>query len=405
MNRKSSIAIFIISVFFILREYIPFIAYNTPTAIDVSALSLAYILLLKELRFENIKKYILLFSVPVVNSIVSQFFVLDYNISENIYRLMQMFFWALMCEYICRNDSIKFSKYIYVIVITSIIITCITTYQGHLLITNISRFLTARSDDLQFRLMCAMLNIGGFDFVYNLVLLLPFVIFNVKYIHSSILGKVIAALLACLMFMTIYISSFSMAIIFSSLSLFIFILPSKLNVKKSVGIIFVTAIVIISLIDIFPKIFAELSEFVESEDVSMRMEELSDITSGRETSGDGQDRMNNYSISYENFINNFLTGSGNKSGGHSFVLDTMALYGIWGLILIVIQFAALFRITIFPHLKSEYSTIFIFVYILHFFVCLSNPHFFYNVFILFMPLYIRFHERTKSVILGRKTIK
>ena len=82
MNRKSSIAIFIISVFFILREYIPFIAYNTPTAIDVSALSLAYILLLKELRFENIKKYILLFSVPVVNSIVSQFFVLDYNISE-----------------------------------------------------------------------------------------------------------------------------------------------------------------------------------------------------------------------------------------------------------------------------------------------------------------------------------
>ena len=57
MNSKGAIVIYIIFVYFILREYIPFIAYNTPTAVNVLILSLAYIILLIKLKFENIKKY------------------------------------------------------------------------------------------------------------------------------------------------------------------------------------------------------------------------------------------------------------------------------------------------------------------------------------------------------------
>ena len=196
-----------------------------------------------------------------------------------------------------------------------------------------------------------------------------------------------------------------MAIIYSALSLIVFFLPSRLDFKKAIRLVFIAVILLVALVDILPNLFMRLSESVESEDVSDRMEELSDMTSGKETSGDGKDRIYNWTVSYENFINNFMTGTGNESGAHSFVLDTMSLYGIWGAILIIIQFSVLFRIAIKPYLKSEYGTRLMFVFVLHFFVSFFNPHFYYNAFILFIPSYIRFHERTKSVILGRKTIK
>ena len=204
--------------------------------------------------------------------------------------------------------------------------------------------------------------------------------------------------MAALLFATIYISEYSTALIISVFSLSILFLPQRVTATNAIviGIGLVLLIVVVS--SALPVFFSFVSDYTDSYTVSIRMEEISEMLSGQQTSGDGQKRITLWLKSLTNFVNHPILGTGTKGGGHSLILDNLSKYGLFGLIALYLQFHSLYKLSVKLYRQSEYHTLTLLMFIMNFILCIVNTLSVYGVFLLFFPLFMKYRYLKNTLL-------
>ena len=307
------------------------------------------------------------------------------NLPMFLYGLMQWSLWPIAISFIQKNQYAKEASRLYLVSLILILFTSLTTYFGNVSFPGASRELAAiwaeESDRAHYY---RTLNIGGFDFVYLLVLLIPIWIYSIRN-EARFIPRVFIIASVIIAFLTIHITQYTTALIISILSLVLFLTPRTLS-TRTLFIYLISGTVIFLLSTSF--IASLISKYAATTDnhiVAERMAGVSDILMGKSIEGDAESRQYLLTKSWESFKNNPLSGS-RDVGGHSFILDAMGHYGIWGIMFLVLVFWGVFRLTIKPYKKETYYGYLLFSYISQIVLAFLNTTIIFEYFFIIVPL-------------------
>src|SRR5699024_8139284 len=231
-------------------------------------------------------------------------------------------------------------------------VTSITTLIGLSSIPNAARILTSSSNqDFADNVLYAK-NIGGFDFIYGLIVLVPSII-GYLILHSNVKSKFTKALFSLFTILIVFVvlnASFTIAIFVLLFSIMIGFL-SKLR-SRNIIIITIVGSIFILLIpnDTLGLYSKELSQNIDNTYVSERFNDIGNhllgtINSSRYLSS----RLILYELSYDTFksnplgIGSYYYVNGVGIGYHSQLLDDLARYGIFALLFYIFFFYTYYR--------------------------------------------------------------
>lgn len=256
-------------------------------------------------------------------------FTKSYGLFFVWYPLIQSFYYVNV-----KNDK-RLGLVVKIILFFSII-TCITTILG------LNKFPTAARDlaspiVIISNTMYSFYNIGGYDFIYFLVLLIPSVLYifkNTKNVYIRILLLIV--LLLC--FTCIIKSQYTIALILS----FLLVIPFLLKSLNTVNIIIFILIDLLILLVLKNKIislfllFSNIYRDAGIETLSVRFREIYYSLTNNELVGGALNRGILYRQSFNSFLKSPVTGNlflyiKNPLGGHSEILDILGGAGIFGL--------------------------------------------------------------------------
>jgi len=230
------------------------------------------------------------------------------------------------------NNADFFLGYLRTVVIFTGI-TCITTILGLQVYPMASRELasgTAIYDTTRY----LKANIGGYEFIYALILLIPVLVWMIT--HSDRLWAAISVIVLVLDVLCIYESQYTIALVCTV----IVFLTLLFQFNKSIGYAAITVFGLFLLLNGFSglsKMFYWASDVVGQEYVSDRLLQVSQLFSGNNIHTYTTEARINH---YRNQINAFLASPGlghnlivfdsTKISGHSFLLDVLGGAGIIG---------------------------------------------------------------------------
>lgn len=240
-----------------------------------------------------------------------------------------------------KESGPKVVRFLAVVLAISVLVTLVTTIIGSVIYPDATRYLaTVESDDPLLRTY-SYINLGGYGFIYTCVLLYPAVIFAYKQRKLHLAFAIIASVLVLVLTLN---SGYTTAFLLWMATTAMFFLPRNLNKRGVLILLLVTILAIVLFFTVFSAGIKSLSKLIDNEDISYRLEALSGGSEGIRASED--DRISLYEMSIDSFIKSPLLGGilkGNvKAGGHSFILDFAARYGLIGVILLVIMYRLIY---------------------------------------------------------------
>lgn len=239
-----------------------------------------------------------------------------------------------------ENKNALFSIFIFVLVA----LTLVTTIVGCMQYPGAARYLATVSDaQAEKAALYDWKNIGGYTFVYFVVLLHPLLILAFKKgklkLWWALLGSLAVFALA------IY-SEYTTALLLTLVTSLLYFFKKNFTAKQ----LLIFAVVAMASILLFSELFADflrwLADVVGSDSISIRLEALAGGRTGIENSEDN--RIELYEASLKTFFQNPLFGSflneGSKGiGGHSFILDFMAQFGIVGALVLFFMYKVMYQ--------------------------------------------------------------
>ena len=238
------------------------------------------------------------------------------------------------------DDSDTYSK----VFVLALIITVLTTIRGLGIYPNAARWMATADDSQVEKLVTySWMNIGGYEFVYTVVLTYPLLVLAFKRGMISIFKTTV---LSVIIFICLLRAEYTTALIFFIITTSMYFMKKSLKPKDLAIFVIVAVLFVTFFSGAVSNMLKSISGLVESKNVSERVEALSEGRKGMEESEDIRWKM--YSASLNSFfrrplLGSFLTGGGG-AGGHSFALDTMAQYGIIGILLMFFMYRKLFRL-------------------------------------------------------------
>ncbi len=304
-----------------------------------------------------------------------------------MYGEVQVFLYALIAiAFIYRNDSNQI-KNITNLIFFSYGITAITTFIGNNRYEGASRLLATLDNNDPTRQLYASQNIGGFVLIYELVLIVPLIIYMIK---KRKMNRALGWGLIILLGMTIIGSEYTTALLMYVLSLTLFLIP-KITKRKIIVLVIILVILFIINSLYFADLFEYLSENVQSETLSVRFGELAELLREGESSADGNatNRMDLYKKSINSFFKSGMMGvwAGGGIGGHSFIFDTMGRYGIIGIFAMIVMYRMIYRMFIGPYRREDFYPYLFFIYMIAIFMAFINPKTYLFIFICLIPLF------------------
>lgn len=219
-------------------------------------------------------------------------------------------------------DKRKYLSFIYILCL----ITAITTILGTYAYEQPCREL-ATPDNSNLDRLYKSLNIGGYGFIYFLVLLIPILIRDI--IQEKNIFKI--ALLVLFGFCVIR-SEYTTALLLFIVSLgVVFLFNSKGFIQKTVIVALIVALAV-NLQDLLINLSTVLGE--DSFAIGSRLDSLADYSDTGDVSGDMESRQLYYFMSINVFLSNPFFGklfSNRIIGGHSEILDYIGGSGLLGL--------------------------------------------------------------------------
>lgn len=318
------------------------------------------------------------------------------NLLINIYAVVQRIILPIVALYIMKCNNQYRVKNIWFFIVFGLLVTCITTYYGCLNYPGAAReqaAALAETNSELFQLYRSM-NIGSFNFVYMVVLMLPLLLYIIRN-RCKHYWFYLLVLFGCIL--TIIITEYTTALLLSICCLFLVFLPKNFaasDLRKYGFVLIISSFIIWQII---PYVLEMLLPYIESESVSSRLSDLMSTLQGGSSYSEDNDlesRQDFYMKSVDGFLSSPLWGSNSVGGGHSFVLDTLCRYGLIGLGLMYYMLRQIFNLFIKPYKHQPFFGFILFAYGLALIMMILNPkdNLFFLVFIL--PLFAQTYSIT-----------
>lgn len=232
------------------------------------------------------------------------------------------------------------------------IITMVTTINGLIEYPEAARWLaTVESPNDAMLITYEWKNIGGFNFVYSVVLLYPLIIAAYKQKRINTIWTV--CLTGGIFWLLIY-AEYTTALLLFLVSSTLFFVSRELKGKDVLVLIIIAILLCVVFSDAVSQVLIWFGDHLNSENFSQRLYALAGDTTGDTVAMDAREGA--YLISVNTFLSHpflgtFLQG-GHGSGGHSFILDIFARFGLLGATVLVFMYKRVYEVFYRP-LKGE----------------------------------------------------
>ena len=261
---------------------------------------------------------------------------------------MKAFVPILIAFFIRYKSDKGFVKSLLQFLVVLLVITSITTILGLRQFPMASRELAGNNETAQAKLYILM-NIGGFDFIYSLVVFLPIMFWLIRNTQKINKWLNIAALIIFLY--CIYVSNYATALLLSLIALALGLIERNTK-SRPFFIVGLTVILILAGTGVVSHALMDISNIVESEYVADRFVQLSMLLGGTEIQNihtdSNTERLELFQKAINGFLNSPIWGHNWSDfspviSGHSVIFDLLAGAGILGLGMCIYIFYKIFR--------------------------------------------------------------
>jgi hypothetical protein len=299
---------------------------------------------------------------------------------------LTLLFWlpVILGYYFTQDTSRILDSYSKIIVL-AIIVTMITTIVGCIENPSAARDLAKANADDDYAIQYSMQNIGGYNFVYIMVLLYPVLILSYK---LKRIGTFFTVAITVVIFLTVFYSEYTTALLLFLISSVLFFTKRNLSFR---GIVAITAFAVLFIL-LFSGFISDflnwLSDVLESETFALRLKSLAGGAEGLEQSEDA--RLELYRMSWNSFFGHPLFGTifeGRRTdGGHSFILDNLGCYGLLGGVLMYFMYKGIFTRFFLPFKEKPGFGYVVWTFIQAIILSIVNTGMFLEVLCLFAPI-------------------
>lgn len=190
-------------------------------------------------------------------------------------------------------------------------------------------------------------NIGGFEFIYFMVLLYPILIMAYKQRRVNLIFTIVGTVL---IFATTILSEYTTALLLLIVSSSLFFVKRDLRKKDVFILLLIAVIFVVYFNDYVSQFLSYVGALTGSETMAERLNALAGGQVGLEASESNRIFLYRKSISTffsHPLLGTFLSGGGGL-GGHSFILDTLGKYGLIGVVLLFFMYRKLFKCFVQP---------------------------------------------------------
>lgn len=364
------------AVFFLLIAYCPAVDYRCDWFVTILPLLVLIYSIAKKMGLPALTKLLL---VAFLYSLF-EYWVMHRQVDfvTEIRNHMMAFTPLLLCVYFDKEYSRKTALAFIQISLILVLITSITTILGLDVYPDASRKLASRGNKLLVDIWYQM-NIGGFDFIYSLVLLLPITYWMIQ--RSDKKFKIVNTIIFIIELYCIYKSSYTTALVMSLISLCMVIVNIQPHLKPFfyfLGSVFF----LLSGTGALSDMILWLSTQVESSYVADRLLQLSMVLNGTDVNDIGTESTNDRLVLYKTALDSFLSSPiwGNNIStfnkellaGHSVVLDTLAGAGLIGIVFVIVIFKKLFKSTV-TRVNNKVSSFVVIPWVMFIAISAGNP--------------------------------
>lgn len=248
---------------------------------------------------------------------------------------------ALIFQKLVEHEQRQLTR----IAVFAFVVTFITTLVGVIRSPMAARYLAtvAFADEIR-NVNYEWENIGGFSFVYMLVVLYPLVISYMKLRHKPFWMCVTVTAILLIFFLKV---EYGTALILFSVLSIMWILPPNIDFKKVLMIMGGFTIIVMILRYAVGELFEKIALAINSSTLQERSQYIADVLRGINSNSDAGLRSKVLLKSMNSFLNHPILGtwylSGQYVGGHSYILDFIAKYGLAGLALLMSSYLQIYR--------------------------------------------------------------
>ena len=285
--------------------------------------------------------------------------------------LQSLLFMMIVFKYAYHNRKMEMQR-LFNLIIGMYVITAVTTIIGWIANPEASRLLALGTGTEMYSIYTAQ-NLGGFDFVYEMVLLAPLFIGMTK---KNIINKITGIVLIVLSGVVAVNSQYSTAILLYLLTLIVLlcvdVTPRKLVI---IGVFGVIGVFVMS--SVLSALFFALAKSIDSGIVAERINYVAEVLAGNQGAESlaVEARLATYEKPLTAFLETFGFGkwSGAGSAGHSFVFDNLGSYGYVGFFAIICFLKGIYNISMRPYKGMDCYGYMLWSYLLAIFMMVLNP--------------------------------
>lgn len=380
----------ILIVLYLSHNIIPAVGAFMPSIAYFGLFVLVIIISGNYICLNNSKRFSILSVLPVYSVSILQIVLYVFTGSFSavpmyVYGVLQVLILGCTAMYVIDNHGYKGAKFIVYFIIVAFVITAITTYFGCITYEHPSRYMAAHSSGMLYELYTKS-NIGSFSFAYQLVLINPLIVYLTKEKKIPfIIGIGVILFIGIVLIEMEYTSAVILYIVSS-----IFLLSGKLTKKKIVAFVVIICLLIVFGSEFLGSVLDKIASAIDNPIFSSRLQYLSGSLTGTDVGNisESGDRLARYMRSISIFFDTWTLGNwtGN-SGGHSYIFDTIAVYGLLGILAIIIMYRRIYTLYIRPFKNTTIFPYIYFVYLMGIFMAVINPKPFPFIFIFVIPLF------------------
>lgn len=325
----------------------------------VTMIPVAVMLFFLFLDRNSFRTTILFLTLGLLTVLLDYYFISPRN-NFGPYVLRHVITWIpCLIAILCVNSiSLRTQQFILQIALLLMAVTSFTTIMGLAVFPHAARALAGTADQA-LRNEYALLNIGGFDFIYALAISIPIVMWLIDYTKGWVKGLNIIILI--LFLYCIYMSAYTTALIMSIIILML-VLINKHPQYKSIAIFTSVVLVFWGGTGILSSAVMWFSSFVEDEYVVDRLHQVALLLQGQTVEQIDTKTTNDRLMLMQQAWNGFLASPlyGNNidgyqkslMSGHSYVLDILSASGLIGLAVYFTLYRKIFKTIVAPRFTS-----------------------------------------------------
>ncbi len=309
----------------------------------------------------------------------SDFMLWGYSVLLFLLPLIIGQFFFFEADTVSINRSFSAFRFALVATIITTIAGCIRNPTAARILATIDNAQDARNISFTWQ------NIGGYGFVYTVVLLYPLIIYAYK---QKRIAWFIFVPLAISAFALAIVTEYATALLLLITSSILIFLSRKISLKGIVIFGIFSVIFILLFQGVISDLLISLADRVDSKILSDRIIAFAGGRRSLEASDDKRIWLYRYSL--ETFLSSPLFGNmfvrHGSVGGHSAILDTLAQYGLIGLGVLYAMYKRIYNVFIKPYSNNSGYGFIVWTFIQAIFLSAINTGLWFEVLALYMPI-------------------